>query len=236
MVYGVNAALAVAVHRPESILRAFYTQGRRKAVGALLKATAAQRRPYREVGDEELARIARTQHHEGVVVVTTPLKPVDLPALVQAMGPSGVIMALDGVDNPHNIGAILRSAAWFGAGGLLIADATERKTLPSAALRIAQGGAETVPCALTTDLPGALAQIKDHGVRIFGADARATMKVPGAAVPKPVCLVMGHEGRGLSRAVKAQCDQMISIPGTGQIESLNVAVAAGILFSAALTA
>lgn len=232
IVYGVHAALALAERRPDDIIRVFHTEARRLDVGPLLKATAARRRPYREVDEEEIARVAKTQHHEGVVVVARPLPMATMPEVLRIAEAGGTVIALDGVDNPHNIGAILRSAAWFGAKAMIIGG-TDRRTLSGAAQRIAQGGAEVVPCAVTDELPRALKALKDRGMRVFGADARSATSVPGASLPASLCLVLGNEGEGISSEVRRLCDQMISIAGSGQVESLNVSVAAGVLLAAA---
>lgn len=234
VVYGVNAALAVAQHRPEAIRRVLYHADRRFVLGPLLKATAHHRRPYREVPAEDLQRAAKTLHHEGVVVVTAPLQLAPLSALIDAQdqAPSpGLYIALDSVQNPHNLGAIIRSAAWFGAAGVIFI-APERSGLSAAALRIAQGGAEIVPCCGVSDMPGALMVLKGAGVRIVGADQNGRPTVGGAA-GGPVCIVMGAENDGLSADVRAVLDDCVAIPGSGAVESLNVAVAAGILLSQA---
>ena len=229
VVYGVNAALAVARHRPEAIRRVLYHQGRRVIVGPLLKATAEHRRPYREVPAEDLERVAKTMHHEGVVVITDPLPLAPLSALVANRPERALYIALDSVQNPHNLGAIIRSAAWFGAAGVIFAAPPRQSGLSAAALRIAQGGAEIVPCCGVSDMPGALMVLKGAGVRIVGADQNGT---PGV-LRRPVCIVMGAEGDGLSDGVRAIVDDCVAIPGSGAVESLNVAVAAGILLSQA---
>ena len=150
VIFGLRAALAVGRHRPEAIRRVFHTPRRRKAVGPLLKATAAQRRPYREVDDEELARITGSVHHEGVAVIADPLPLFAVGEMLEGMPDDGVLLALDDVDNPHNHGAIVRSAAWFGAGVLL---GGADGPLNPAAVRVAQGGAELTPVA-PPRLPG----------------------------------------------------------------------------------
>lgn len=227
VVYGVNAALALAAHRPHAIKRVLHHRSRRKVLGPLLKATAQQRRPYREVPAEDLERAAKTVHHEGVVVVADPLPLMPLSQLLSDRPRDAVFLALDSVQNPHNLGAIIRSAAWFGAAGVIFPAQSGQAGLSAAALRIAQGGAEVVPCCGVGDLPGALQVLKGVGIRVLGADQRGT----AGRLTRPVCLVMGAENDGLSGAVRAVLDGTIAIPGTGAVESLNVAVAAGILLS-----
>lgn len=235
VVYGLNAALAVATHRPDAIRRVLYENSRIPDIGPLLKETAARRRPYREIPAAELERVAKTQHHEGVVVVVDPLPLVDGETFLRDLPRDAVILALDGVGNPHNLGAILRSAAWFGADGIIFpVDDPRQATLSSAALRVAQGGAEVVPCCGVRDLASALWHLDDLGITPIGADQRATRSLFDGPLPKPICLVLGNEGRGLTPAVADACRGHVRIPGTGRIESLNVAVTAGILLAAAL--
>ena len=232
-VYGVNAALAVASHRPTAVLRVFHTAKTRKVVAPLLKLAAAQRRPYREVPDTELERIAKTLHHEGVVVVCRPLplrteaelnaRPVDAPLYV----------ALDEVGNPHNLGAILRTAAFFGAGAMLFPRDARSAHLSAAATRVAQGGAERVPCVGVDDLASALRTLARRGVQIVGADTRGGTPLERFVWRRPTCVVMGNEAQGLSKAVRAACTGLVSISGSGGVESLNVSVAAGILIAQA---
>jgi len=232
VIFGLRAALAVGLHRPEAIHRVFHDERRRQAVGPLLKATADQRQPYREVPPDELARIAGSVHHEGVVVVCDPLPLLDVSDMLDGMPDDGVLLALDEVDNPHNHGAIVRSAAWFGAGVLL---GGVDGPLNPAAVRVAQGGAELVPVAATRNLAGALRRLTERGVAVIGADQKARRRLFEHPLPRPVCLVLGNEAHGLSSAVRAVCTETVQIAGTDAVESLNVSVSAGILLAAANT-
>ena len=233
LVYGVNAALAVASHRPAAIRRVLYDASRRHDLGPLLKVTAAGRRPYREVPTEDLARVARSQHHEGVVVVTDPLPALDLEGFLRRLQPGAVFLALDGVGNPHNLGAILRSAAWFGAAGVLL---PERGVgLSAAAMRVAQGGAEVVPCVEVPDMADAVELLMARGISVVAADQHAEAVIFDRPPPRPLCVVMGSEGDGLSGTVSAVIRHRVRIPGPGNgVESLNVAVSAAIVLAATL--
>lgn len=233
IVCGLNAALAVLQHRPDAIKRVYYVGARRKDVGALLKHTATLRRPYNEVPPDELEAVAGTVHHEGVVVVTEPLPTVSLPAFLRALAPDAFLIALDGVGNPHNVGAILRSAAWFGASGVILPlDDPRQATLSPAAVRVAQGAAEVVPCVPVPSLLPALKELRRAGVSLVAAEAgTGGSPFEGAPLPRPCCLVLGSEDQGLLPPVRLLCDRRVSIPGSGAVESLNVSVAAGILLA-----
>jgi TrmH RNA methyltransferase len=232
-VYGVNAALAVAALRPDAILRVFHVPAVRLRVAPLLKAAAAHRRPYREVPDSELERIAKTVHHEGVVVVCRPLPLLDEARLFGTPLTAPLYVALDEVGNPHNLGAILRSAAFFGAGAMLFPREGRSAHVSAAATRIAQGGAERVPCYAVTDLATTLRRLSQGGVQVVGADTRGGVALARFVWRRPTCVVLGNEGEGLSKTVRAACSGLVSIPGDGGVESLNVSVAAGILLAAA---
>lgn len=229
MVYGLRAALALAEHRPDAIVRVLHTQEVRHEIGPLLKATARLRRPYRELDREELDRAANTVHHEGVLVVAQPLETVPFGRYVDRLSDRPILLALDRVSNPHNHGAILRSMAWFGADALLTSDS--RGTVNPAAIRVAQGGAEMIPTVRAPDLPGALRTLRDQGVMVVAADQNGTTPLKSILKKRPICWVMGNEGDGLSSDVMAACAHRVAIPGTGRIESLNVSVAAGVLLS-----
>lgn len=239
IVYGVNAALAVARHRSEALLRVFHTRERRKVVGPLLSAAAISRRPYREVTSDELTRIAKTLHHEGVVVVCQPMPLVPFEALLAGLPISSVVVALDEIGNPHNLGAILRSAAFFGANAVLYPSAERQAHLSPAALRVAQGGAETVSCTAVSDLGAALRALTARGFECVAADPEGGRALVDHVFRRPTCIVLGNEGEGLSPSVRKACTVRLSIgvPGqTASVESLNVSVAAGILLSRAFLA
>lgn len=235
-VYGVNAALAVATHRPTALLRVFHSPKTRKLVAPLLKLAAAQRRPYREVQEAELERIAKSVHHEGVVVVCRALPLKAEADLFASPLKAPLFVALDEVGNPHNLGAILRTAAFFGAGAMLFPRDGKSAHLSAAATRIAQGGAERVPCHGVDDLAATLRRLAQRGVQVVGADTRGGTPLPQVQWRRPVCVVMGNEAQGLSKSVRAACTGLVSITGGGGVESLNVSVAAGILIAQAASA
>ena len=244
LVYGRRAALAVARVRPHDIERVLYQDGTsNRDLAPLLKACAQRRRPYRAVSASELERASKSAHHEGVLVITRPQRPLPfedyLSARRQGSGHSlprlPIWVALDRVENDHNRGAIARSLAWFGCEGLIWEG--HRPQLSGAALRIAQGGAEDINLIAVRSLLDSLDQLKDNGVIILGADqhaghkSRSAFNHPSREIHGGVCWVLGSEQFGLSSEVKARCDDLVMIPGSGQMESLNVSVSAGILIT-----
>lgn len=233
-IVGLSAVRALLAVRPEAVLHIAHSPDARSDIGPLLREAARLRIAYREVPGDELDKMAGTLHHEGICVLAKARAVKDVGDLTRALVPGGFVLALDQVDNPHNIGALLRSAAYFGARGLLVAH-TEARALTPAAVRIAEGGAEYVPVCFVNELCAALDQLASAGATIVGADVHDGEPLSGAKFAAQSVLVMGNERSGLSGAVKKRCGQRVRIEGGGQIESLNVSVAAGILLAHAAT-
>jgi TrmH RNA methyltransferase len=229
-IYGLAAALAVLEVRPEDVLRLAYSARARGVLANALRAAAKRRIAYRELEDDELQKMAGAVHHEGICVLARPRPELSPDELAARTEPRGLIAALDGVDNPHNTGAVLRSAAFFGVSGLLIADA-QRRALPSAARRIAEGGAEHVPYVHVQELAGPLRALQKRGLQIVGTDSHEGIALPELRWPARAVIVLGSEADGLSPAVRKVCTAMVRIPGNAKIDSLNVSVAAGVLFA-----
>src|SRR5690349_16103671 len=168
LVYGLHAVLAVFARRPDDILRIAHTPELRPQLGDLLRHAAARRIPLEERPSREIDRLVESTHHEGVVVQTRPrrwAKPNDLAtALVERRGTA---IALDRVRNPHNIGAILRSAAFFGVDAALLGSPAPHPALAPAAVRVAEGGAEHLLLSRTTDLADTLTRLRARGVRVL---------------------------------------------------------------------
>ena len=242
IVYGRRACLAVAEYRPYSILRVLYDNSTStRDLAPLLQACARERQPYRSVTAEELVKISGSAHHEGVVVITHRPRASHLDQSLertQARIENGAYMAhtwiaLDGVQNDHNIGAIARSLAWFGGGGIIWE--AKRPQLSGAALRIAQGGAEAIELIAVDRLSNALRYLKDQGFTLIGADQGSSVHALNHTLKdtlkSPTCWVVGSEQFGLSKRCRDLCDIRVAIPGSGQLESLNVSVSAGILIA-----
>jgi TrmH RNA methyltransferase len=232
-IQGLRAGLAVFARRPDEVLRVAYTREVRQELGDLLRWCTTKRIPCQEMTDPELARIADGTHHEGLCVATRPRRwgsTSDLADVLARDTRDGrTAIALDRVRNPYNIGAILRSAAFFGVDAALLGTPAPHPGLAPTAVRVAEGGAEHVLLARTTDLADTLARLRARGIRVVGADGQATTSAVGFAFGRPAILVVGNEREGLGERVRAQCDALVAVRGAGSLESLNVAVAAGVL-------
>lgn len=234
-VYGLSAALTTFDERPDAVLSIAHTEDARYALAGMLKRAARLRIAYREVDDATLARMAQSVHHEGVCLLVKPKPALDVGALTQSARERGLVLALDGVENPHNVGAILRSAAYFGVRATVYASqGTESSLAPqlsAAARRVAEGGAELVEVSRVERLAPVLKQLKAAGMCVIGSDAHGKEPLSALRWPARSVIVLGHEQHGLSREVRAQCQKLVSIPGSERIDSLNVSVAAGIFMA-----
>jgi TrmH RNA methyltransferase len=204
----------------------------RHEVSELARWAASHGVPCGEASHGAIAHLAGSEHHEGLCVVARPRRWLSTGELADALlSTRGTAIALDRVRNPYNVGAVLRSAAFFGVDAALLGAPAPHPGLPPAAIRVAEGGAEHVRLARTTDLADTLGRLRSRGVRIVGADGQSTSDALRFAFPRPVILVMGHEREGLGDRVRAQCDAVVAIRGREVMESLNVGVAAGILLA-----
>jgi len=187
--------------------------------------------PVREVTRTRLLAEARTEAPQGVVAHAQPLTEVEMEVLVRRRGRDGqppFLLAVDGVTDPGNLGALLRSAECAGVTGVLLPRHRAVHVTPTVT-KAAAGAVEHLPMTLVGGLPNALRQLRDSGVWVVGLDAGGDTHLFDLEVAdEAVCLVLGAEGKGLSRLVRERCDAVAGIPLLGELSSLNVA-AAGVL-------
>jgi len=230
--YGWNAVQALFEHRPQALRKLYLTEALIPRMQPVLKWCVANRVGYRVVEEGDLNKLAATTHHEGLVadVLRAPMLALDEWLATLPAGKPVLALWLDGVGNPHNFGAILRSAAHFGVAGLLLPpDST--LALSGAAARVAEGGAEAVPLVRLPALPEAMAQLRAAGLSLTATLVEGGDDLFAAALPPRLVYVMGAEGEGMDRALAQDCDRQVSIPGTGVVESLNVASATAVLLA-----
>jgi 23S rRNA (guanosine2251-2'-O)-methyltransferase len=179
--------------------------------------------------DARLTRLAGTARHQGVVARVAPLAPrhsldeVLDEAEAAGRGPA-LVLALDGVTDPHNLGACLRTADGAGAHAV-IAPKDHAVGLNATVAKVASGAAETVPYLMVTNLARALGELQDRGLRVIGTSDDAPRTLYEADLRGPVVLVLGAEGSGLRQLTRRTCDELVRIPMHGAVESLNVSVA-----------
>ncbi|MCC6524561.1 MAG: RNA methyltransferase, partial [Polyangiaceae bacterium] len=231
LTFGLRAALAVLARRPNDI--------RRLVVSSAARAEAQALELARQLGielcegsDAELERLTGSKQHEGVALFARPrlwTAPRELAQVLVAR--RGVAVVFDRVRNPFNIGAILRTAAFFGVDGALFGPLAPAPGLTGTAVRVAEGGVEHLLLARTTDLGHTLARLRAAGVHVYGADGHARTSAFGFSFERPAVLVLGNEREGLSPAVRSTFEATLAIPGRGAVESLNVSVAGSILLA-----
>jgi 23S rRNA (guanosine2251-2'-O)-methyltransferase len=171
-----------------------------------------------------LDRVAGTPAHQGVVALGAAKKYTDLDAVPAA----GILVVLDGVEDPHNLGAIIRTAHAAGAAGVVI---PERRAagITDVVAKAAAGALEHLPVIRVTNINRTLEQLKERGYWIYGLDERGAEDYDRVEFSTPTALVLGAEGTGLHEQVRKHCDVLVRIPMAGKISSLNVSVAAGIV-------
>lgn len=229
-VAGLAAVSALFATSPERVERLFYLNERAGDAEAFCQELARRHKPFRRVGVDELARVAGTAMHGGIVALARP-RPVLTFDVELAEGwrkAVPVVMALDGVGNPHNLGAIVRTAAFFGLDRLVVSDHPAQAGPSDAAHRVAEGGLEFVQVYRAANLPHVLKRLKPT-FRIVGTALGTGRPVEAIKVDRPVLLVLGNEETGLEPATVAACDDIVTLPGSGWVQSLNVAATAAIL-------
>jgi 23S rRNA (guanosine2251-2'-O)-methyltransferase len=229
---GIHPVLEALRSRRRHLARLRLRQGLRAATAAQLRAEASRASlPVEEVPAQELAAWAPGLSTQGVVLEAGPLPELPIEALARAGEPPRTLVALDGVEDPRNLGAIARVAEAAGASGLVL---TRRRTAPLSpvAARASAGALEWLPVARVPNLARALGQLKQLGFWVFGGDPEGNEDLFGLAdrvVAGDRVLVLGGEGRGLRPGVTSLLDHRVRIPTCGRVASLNVGAAAAVL-------
>jgi TrmH RNA methyltransferase len=235
-VAGLPAAIELLKQAPERVERVCFLAELKPELQAHLTLLGKAHKPWRAMAAEELARVAGTQMHGGVVVFARApeLRTATIEDVRRWAAAGEPLLVLDGVGNPQNVGAIARTAAFFALKRVLISDHPEQAGLSDAAFRIAKGGLEHVEVWRCAGLDRLLAASRGHYHVIGTALARAVGLDRVRRDGRPVALVLGNEEVGLPPATLAACETSVRLGSDGPIQSLNVSVAAGILIHALL--
>ena len=234
-VHGVRACEALFARRPGDVIRVYVSASRKPTFKKLLEHCATRRLGFQIVDGASLDRLAGGLHHEGIVILAREPERPGTAALLAGVADGtirGPLVYLDGVQNPHNLGSILRSAAHFGCGAVIGA-AGDLPPLSAAAMRVAEGGAEFVRLFALDDPPAALAALGRAGLSRVTTTSRTGDPVAAAGLTRDVVLILGSEAEGVSPRISKLADRRVRIPGSGNVQSLNVAVAAGIVLAEA---
>jgi TrmH RNA methyltransferase len=235
-VCGLGAVQARFKADPGSIKRLFFDYATGRKIGAMCKALAAARKVYRCVEPAELEKIAGTGHHGGVVAIVEQraLRAPTSDELRTWARERAPLLLLDRIGNAHNLGAIARTAAFFGVTHIVVPQHPQQALPGEAAHRVAEGGLESVEILCVKDLATFCRELAPHycvvGTAVLGAKSLKNFSQNRkAGDARPIALVLGNEEHGLAQEVAAACAALVTIPGSGRVESLNVSVAAAIL-------
>ena len=234
-VCGLAAVRALFAQDAGAIKRLYFDYPTGRRIGVICKALATARKVYRCVEPAALEKIAGTVHHGGIVAVIEqsglrPPRPEDVRRWARARTP---LLLLDRIGNAHNLGAIVRTAAFFGVAQMVIPDHPEQALPSEATYRVAEGGMARVEISRVGSLAEFIRELRPF-YEVIGAAVRGAAPLgrhPESQPPnaKPIALVLGNEEHGLAPDVAAACDRLVRVPGGGAMESLNVAAAAAVL-------
>lgn len=228
LIHGFHAITARLRHHPESLQVIYIDEGRRDRRARDLIKTAEERNVRVVLADgarvDEMAR----GKSQGVVAWAEPIQLArDLDEVLEDLSEPALLLVLDGVTDPHNLGACLRSADAFGVHAVL-APKDRSAGLNAAALKAASGAGDSVPYFTVTNLARSLRDLKEKGILLVGTDDAAPGTVMDADFTSSAALILGAEGAGMRRLTREHCDVLVRIPMFGQVESLNVSVSAGV--------
>lgn len=234
--YGIHAVRVLLSRQPGRVRRVLLAGGR--DAGRLAEVRALAQKAGVQVASVELAqldRLAEGERHQGVVAEIVPRAgdpETQLEEALEAAGPAPFLLVLDGVQDPHNLGACLRSADAAGVAAVIV-PRDRAAGLTPVVRKVAAGAAEAVPLVPVVNLARTLRDLKERGLWLVGTDDAADKALYEADLKGPLALVMGSEGEGMRRLTRECCDVLVSIPMAGAVESLNVSVATGVaLFEA----
>ncbi|MBV6417173.1 MAG: 23S rRNA (guanosine-2'-O-)-methyltransferase RlmB [Steroidobacteraceae bacterium] len=235
-IFGLHAVRAVLTRDPARIVRLTLAERRDDRRIAEIEALARSANvPLQRVDAHTLSKMAGEGAHQGVLAEVRPMPPWTEDDLLEALrsADAPLVLALDGVQDPHNLGACLRTADACGA--LAVVVPKDRAAQVNATVRkVAAGAAETTPVAAVTNLSRTLKLLKEAGLWVIGAAGEADRLAQDADLTGPLVLVMGAEGSGLRELTRKNCDFLVRLPQIGSVESLNVSVATGMLLYEAI--
>lgn len=236
VIFGLHTIEALIQHHPERIIRLCVALQRSdKKIESLVKSAKRQGITVDYVPRQELDRITEEASHQGVAAFCQKARPYsesDLKNLLENLDMPPFVLVLDGVTDPHNLGACIRSADAAGVHAIIVPKDRAAGITPIVS-KVASGAAETVPLIQVTNLVRTLEVLKELGIWIYGAAGEAEQSLYQTDLSGPIAIVLGAEGEGLRRLTREHCDILVKIPMQGSVASLNVSVATGVfLFEA----
>jgi 23S rRNA (guanosine2251-2'-O)-methyltransferase len=230
--FGIHAVQAALDYSPQKIGKAWIdTQRQDKRLMQVIDDLLSLGIQPEKTDRKKLDRFAEGKNHQGIVIeveMPAELSENDLKQAVETLSGTALLLVLDNVQDPHNLGACLRTADATGVQGVIINKDNATGITPTVC-KVASGAAETVPVYQVTNLSRTLRWLKDQGIWIMGAAGAAAQTVYQADLTMPLAVVVGAEGKGIRRLTQEQCDFLVKLPMLGQVESLNLSVATGVL-------
>ena len=228
-IYGFHAIRKMLQHSPQSCIELLCTEARNPRLLSLIASARQAGLSIRFESREVLSNLSGNTKHQGCVMQIADESPnaLTLEQLLQQNNERSLYLVLDGVQDPHNLGACLRTADATGVDAVIIPK-DRSAGLTATVRKVAAGGAETVPLIEVTNISRCLKEMKKAGIWIYGTSGEAMTSLYEFQYDSPVALVMGAEGDGLRRLTAEQCDHLIKLPMLGAVESLNVSVATGV--------
>jgi 23S rRNA (guanosine2251-2'-O)-methyltransferase len=237
VIYGINPLLEVLLSHPAMLEKVVVADGRRgEELRRILKLAAVHGIPLEFGGRERLEKLAPHQVHQGVAGICRGHAYATVDEVIahrHEKSKYDLLVLLDSVTDPQNLGSIIRTAHCCGANGVIIPENRAASVTASVA-KASAGAVQYLPTAMVVNLVRTIEYLKEKGFWIYGADAEAQMDIQAPDYQGNIALVMGSEGRGIRPLIRKKCDFLISIPLRGQVSSLNVSVAAGVILFAIL--
>ncbi|MDO9422908.1 MAG: 23S rRNA (guanosine(2251)-2'-O)-methyltransferase RlmB [Methylobacter sp.] len=231
-IYGIHSVQSALDYSPKKIGKAWVDSQRQdKRLSQLIDDLLDLGIEPEKVDRKKLDKLADSNNHQSIVIeVEMPgeLSETDLKDAVLTLSGTPLFLVLDNVQDPHNFGACLRTADAAGVHGVIITKDNATGITPTVC-KVASGAAETVPVYQVTNLARTLRWLKDQGIWVMGAAGEATQTAYQTDFTVPLAVVVGAEGKGLRRLTKEQCDILVKLPMLGQVDSLNLSVATGVL-------
>ncbi|HRD55953.1 MAG TPA: TrmH family RNA methyltransferase [Parachlamydiaceae bacterium] len=228
--YGFHACLNLWKERPHDVIRAYVSEKRVKELSHFLKWCAKETKAYRILPDEEMEKVADSVHHEGLCILAKEKKAVSFHEMMQDLSKNknpSCLLYLDGVQNPHNIGSIMRTAAHFGIRYIL-GHKTNLPALSPSAYRVAQGGGEHVALIAIEDFKASFQALEKAGFKMIASSSHGGKSLYDYSFSPRTVLVMGSESEGVQKKLFEYIKESLLIPGTCLVESLNVSVASAL--------
>lgn len=235
-IYGLHSVQALLKSAPQRVLEVFMVQGRNdQRLSKILSSAQSNEISCKIVDRKKLDEMVADENHQGVVAICTPGETHDekfLFDLIDSLNEPAFLLILDGITDPHNLGACMRTAEAAGVHAVIMPKDKSAGLTP-VARKVACGAAEVLPLVPVTNLARTLKKLQEKGIWLFGAAGEAETSVYQANLSGPIGILMGAEGDGLRRLTQETCDHLMNIPMAGTVSSLNVSVATGVcLFEA----